>query len=85
MQSTEYPRMLYAHDQREWVRIANKEIPEYEELLLGLQKESAELFKAIQAGYNQAWSWSLYRQINNDKHNLMHRLIQLHGMRNANA
>ena len=82
---SDYPRMKYAHDQREWVRMANEQIPQVEIELTKIQLESADLFQAMQAGYNQSWSFNLSHDTNQRKHNLMHRLIQLHGMRNANA
>ncbi len=43
-ETTEYPRMKYAMDQRDWVRAADENVPKFEVEASELQQNAARLF-----------------------------------------
>lgn len=85
----EYPRMKYASDQREWVRAADEQLFEMEQLCSEFQQQAAEDYKLwMEAGPEQQAIWSMIHSLVHlryaDARALLFRCVYYKAMRQAN-
>lgn len=86
---TDYPRMKYASEQRDWVRVADEKLPTLIQEATNMQLHAAHMYAdyqlmTLEQKLKWPWAQQMVSETYKDAHMRLLRVLYYQGMRNAN-